>query len=343
MGRPSSERARTALHLHILINVLVYAYRDDLRQYLGVRRTYRMIDGDLRSMLLSIVYHVDPSHLFVNMMALHRYGSELFVYPSYSSSSSSSGLWRSSIIVAMSYFACGIGAFLGIELLSRYHEHQWDAKIDDARYASRCTHRLCNILNDALGGGKRDVVSYLTNAWADLTTTIKYADVRANMWYYRAVYRIGASGVVYGWMGMRLVTSLFSSCHSRLNALDYFFVIATLVHDVRESALTLDDFRKLPSLLEGDGIDHAAHVMGAISGMIWAASLILWEMLPSLRSLRWRWGGGRNGGMRLGSRYEEDERLMQEQRRQRQRRQNSRLLNPERRDQQPRRRERTNL
>ncbi len=144
-------------------------------------------------------------------------------------------------------------------------------------------------------------------------------------------------------MGMRLVTSLFSSCHSRLNALDYFFVIATLVHDVRESALTLDDFRKLPSLLEGDGIDHAAHVMGAISGMIWAASLILWEMLPSLRSLRWRWGGGRSGGMRLGSRYEEDERLMQEQRQQRQRRQNSRLLNPERRDQQPRRRERTNL
>jgi membrane associated rhomboid family serine protease len=184
-------------------------------------------------------------------------------------------------------------------------------------------------------------MSYLTNAWADLTTNIMYADVRAGMWYHRAVYRIGASGVVYGWMGMRRVTSAISPFHSRLNALDYAFVVATLMHDLRESAFTLEDFRRLPSVLEGDGIDHAAHVTGAISGIILAASLILWEKLPSYRSLRWKWGGG--GGMRLGSRWDEDERLMQEQRQNRQRIQNSRLLNPDGGGQQPRRRERTNL
>ena len=326
MGRLSSERTRTALHLLILVNVLVYACRDDLRPYLDLRRTYRIIDGDLRSMLLAIYYHVEPTHLFVNMLALHRYGSELFA-------NSSSRLWRSVFAVASSYVICGIGAFAGIELLSRYHEHQWDRKLVDARYASRCTHWLCGALNDALG---RDVVSSLTDAWAELSTSIQYADVRVSMHYFQLVYRIGASGVVYGWMGMRLVTSLFSPNHSRLNALDYFFLIATLAHDLRESALSLDDFRKIP-LLEGDGIDHAAHVMGAVSGMIWASSLVLWEKLPSFRFIRWRWWGNSGGGRRLGSRWE-DEQAIQEQ--QNQRLQNSRLLNPEG-DNRLRRRERT--
>jgi membrane associated rhomboid family serine protease len=326
MSRLSSERARTALHLHILVNVLVYTFRNDLRPYLDLRRTYRIVDGDLRSMLLSICYHVEPAHLFVNMMALHRYGSELFA-------NSPSRLWRSAFAVASSYVLCGIGAFAGIELLSRYHDRQWDRKLVDARHASRCTHWLCGALNDALGG---DVVSSLTDAWAELSTSIQYADVRVSMHYFRFVYRIGASGVVYGWMGMRLVTSLMSPNHSRLNASDYFFLIATLAHDLRESALSLDDFRKIP-LLEGDGIDHAAHVMGAISGMIWASSLILWEKLPSFRFVRWRWWGSSGGGRRLGSRWE-DEQVIRE--RPNQRLQNSRLLNPGRGDR-LRRRERT--
>lgn len=211
----------------------------------------------------------------------------------------------------------------------------------DSRRASRCGgHWLCDSINAAFGG--RDVASYLTDALSDLATSIRYADVRVNMRRFRTVYRIGASGAVYGWMGMRLVTSWFSRHHSRLNALDYFFVIATLAHDLRESTLSLEDLRNVSSL-EGDGTDHAAHVMGAVSGMIWASSLILWEKLPSSTSVRWRWwgssGGIGGGGRRLGSRCD-DERLIQEQ--QQQRRQNSRLLNSERGNQRQRR-ERTRL
>jgi hypothetical protein len=77
-------------------------------------------------------------------------------------------------------------------------------------------------------------------------------------------------------MGMRLVASLILPNHSCLNTSDNFFLIAMLTHDLRERALLLDDFWMI-LLQEDDGIDHAAHIMGTISGMIWASSLILWE------------------------------------------------------------------
>jgi len=267
-------------------------------------------------MLLSAFYHVEPTHLFLNMIALYRYGSELFV-------KASSRKWQSVIVVVISYVACGIGAFWGIELLSRYHEYQWEQKIEDARDASKCTHWLCNSLNEALG---EDVSSLFTNAFADLATSFNLADVKVSMWYYRVMYRIGASGVVYGWMGMRLLTSWMSPHHSRLDSFDYFFLIATLAHDLNESPISLEDLT-MSVLLEGDGVDHAAHVMGAAFGMIWALVLILWERMTSFGSLggRWRWWGSSRNGRRLGTRGEDEQRIYEQQ--QQQRRQNSRLLN----------------
>ena len=311
----SSERAKTALYILIIINVFIYAYRETFRPRLSVRRTYRIQDGTYRSMLLSIFYHMDPTHLFMNMMALHRYGMELFVY-------TSSKRWQKPVVVLVSYVACGIGAFWGIELLSRYHEYQWEQKINNARYASRCNHWFCNSLNDAVG---RDVSSLFTNAWADLTTSVDFADIRWSMWYNTIINRIGASGVVYGWMGMRLITSWMSPYHSRLDAFGYFFFIAILAHDMHQSPLSLEDLR-MSVLLEGDGVDHATHIMGALFGMLWALILILWIKITSWFGSRgrWRWS---SGGRRLGARWE-DEQLIHQQ--QQQRRQNSRLLSSQR-------------
>jgi hypothetical protein len=59
-------------------------------------------------------------------------------------------------------------------------------------------------------------------------------------------------------MGMRLVNSLILPNKSCLIVSNDFFLIATLAHDLQESALLLDDFCKI-TMLEGngDGIDHA--------------------------------------------------------------------------------------
>ncbi|KAL7547037.1 hypothetical protein ACHAWF_010359 [Thalassiosira exigua] len=310
MSRITSERARTSIYLLIVVNVLIFAYRDDLRPHLNLRRAYRIYDGNLSGMLLSIFYHVDPTHLFMNMIALHRYGSEVFV-------NSSSKKWHSPFLVIASYVACGIGAFVGIELLSRYHEYQWEQKISSARRASRCNHWLCDSLNQAFG---EDVSSYFTNVWADLATSFQFSDIKLSMWYYQVVTRIGASGVVYGWMGMRLLTSWLSPYHSRLDGLDFFFIVATLAHDLNESPLSLDDLR-MSVLLEGDGVDHAAHIMGALFGLLWALALILCEKITSFRFGGW-WSF-RGDGRRLGARWEDDEAIRQQQQ---QRRENSRLL-----------------
>ena len=298
------DRAKSGLTFLILINVLVHLFRTDFRHHL--HKTYRITDGNLSSMLLSIIYHMDSTHLLVNMLSLNRYGTEIFVY-------SSSRRWHSFLFVVLSYVVCGIGAFIGVELLSYYHEYQWDQRIQNARLQNRCSHWLCQSINDAVGG---DLSSIFTNRMADIKTSFKFANVKFSMFYYRSIHRIGASGVVYGWMGMRVITSCFSYYHTNLNAIDYFFITLALAHDLNQSPLSLEDLRLSTFFEEEGNVDHSVHLMGFVSGMMWAMLLITLEKIPSIG---WR----ADRGQRLGARWEEEERRqLQDQ----QRRQNSRLI-----------------
>lgn len=209
---------------------------------------------------------------------------------------------------------CGILSFKGVELLSKYHEHQWRRKLTNARTANKCSHWFCDSINQNFGA---DVTSYLTNFWSDLTTSVPFANAVSSMYHFQFIRRIGASGVVYGWMGMRLFTSLFSAYHTRMESWDYFFVLSTLAHDLSQSPLSLDDLR-MTTFLEGDGIDHAAHFFGAIGGMILAMCIMIWDRM----SFPWR--SWRGQGIRLGERWEDEQRQAELDQRRRER---SRLLN----------------
>ncbi len=149
-------------------------------------------------------------------------------------------------------------------------------------------------------------MSYITNAWSDLTTTIRFADVKWSMMHYQMVYRIGASGVVYGWMGMRLFTSWMSPHHSRLDGLDYLFLVVTLAHDLSKSPLSLEGLR-VSVFLEEDGIDHSAHLMGAGTGVIWALAIIIWEKV-----VPFRWRSNSVAGRRLGTRWEDEQNRLEQ-------------------------------
>mmetsp|Transcript_906 Transcript_906/g.2113 ORF Transcript_906/g.2113 Transcript_906/m.2113 type:complete len:322 (+) Transcript_906:3142-4107(+) len=319
----TASRATTALQVIIGVNVLVHLLRDDLRPYLSIRNTYSVGDGSLKAMLLSIVYHVDTSHLLVNMLSLYRYGSELFV-------STSSKRWSDTTRVVLCYVLCGLGAFFGVEFLSRYHEAEWHRRVASARRAGRCTHWLCGAINDALGV---DASSLITDLLADAKTSMMNSDSLLGMFHFQQIKRIGASGVVYGWMGMRLTTSWLSQYHRRMDALDFFFVVLSIAYDFRQSPLTLDDIR-LSALMKSDGIDHQAHIMGALFGIMLAVILIQWDKLCDY--LRFRRGAGR----RLGSRWEDEQRIRQ---RENDRRRNSRLINENAGNSSSRRRERTML
>ena len=96
MTRNSSNVALTAIQLLISLNILVYIFRNDLKYQLNLNKTYRISDGGIQSMILSMFYHIEPAHLALNVLALYRYGNELFV-------SSTSKRWRSFSIVIFSY------------------------------------------------------------------------------------------------------------------------------------------------------------------------------------------------------------------------------------------------
>ena len=187
--------------------------------------------------------------------------------------------------------------------------------MNNARFANKCTHWLCDSINQAWG---LDVTSYFTDAWSDLTNAFPFVDMVSSIYHYQLVRRIGASGVIYGWMGMRLFTSWFSPYHSRLSSWDYMFLIGTLAHELSMSPLTLDNL-SISVFLEGDGIDHAAHFFGAVGGMIFAFIILLWDKISSIQWRRWR-----GQGNRLGARWENERRReeMDQHRRER-----SRLLN----------------
>ena len=128
---------------------------------LSTRVLHRVGCTNVQSMIASVFYHTDYVHLFVNMVAIHRYGTQLFVR------SSSKAVWQSVWIILISYLVCGIGAFHGIETMSKFHDRVWESSKRDTRNSFRCTHWLCDTVNDVFGSGTDDVTSRITSAFSD--------------------------------------------------------------------------------------------------------------------------------------------------------------------------------
>jgi hypothetical protein len=190
-----------------------------------------------------------------------------------------------------------------VQQLSSNHQRQWTTKLNNAG----------NSINQGFG---TDVTSFFSNLWSEMTNSLPFADVLSSVYHFQLVRRIGASGVIYGFWGMRLITSLFSAYHSRMSSWDYFFAVGILAHDLSKCPLTWDKIN-MSTFLEGDGIDHAARFAAAIGGMILALCIMIWVRVSSVRS--WR-----GDGIRLGERWEDEQRRAELDQ---QRRERSRLLN----------------
>ena len=125
----SIEIAQLSLYLLIAINI-GFAVSGTL----STRDLHRVGHTNVQSMIASVFYHTDYVHLFVNMVAIHRYGTQLFVL------SSPKAVWQSVWIILISYLVCGIGAFRGIETMSKLQDHVWESSKRDTRNSFRCTH-----------------------------------------------------------------------------------------------------------------------------------------------------------------------------------------------------------
>ena len=95
--------------------------------------------------------------------------------------------------------------------MSKLQDHVWESSKRDTRNSFRCTHWLCDTVNDVFGSGTVDVTSRITSVFSDASFVVARSDAKLAFEDYRWAYKIGSSGVVFGWMGMRLVTSVLSS------------------------------------------------------------------------------------------------------------------------------------
>jgi membrane associated rhomboid family serine protease len=279
------------LKLIMVINTLTFLTQEgflevphDLYKYIPENNPYSIDNGSIASILWSMFHHVDAAHLLSNMLGLYVYGWDVFV-------TTSSRSWNSIWVVLTIYLGSGMGASLGLVGLSHQLESQWTRRIRNNRLNAEMTCRgywLCDSLH----------LSKVSTPFVDLYTHLAHADEVSALTLYRMAHRVGASGAVYGVMGARLYTSLFSVYHSSLCSNDMIFLTLSIAHEFRNSPIQLDNLWDMFVVGNngGERVDHASHVFGLLSGILLA---FLWHQILRCRGRR-RWSNG--GGRRLGTR-----------------------------------------
>jgi len=275
---------QNALKFIIGMNVVVFWMQEGILNLpdLNFPEPFSVERGSIASILSSMFHHVDAAHLMANMFGLYVYGWDVFVRTSAKS-------WSSAWAVLTIYLGSGIGASLGVIGLSRHLESQWRRRLQKNRikFQSVCSN---NWFCDSLG------LATATMPFVDLYTNVAHADEISALAFYRMTHRVGASGAVYGIMGARIYTSLFSPNHSRLNSNDIFFLILQLAYELQNTPIDLNDLWQIFVIgKDGDRVDHASHVFGLLCGSILA---FIWKKLVCNR-LRYRFTGQ---GRRLGTR-----------------------------------------
>jgi len=234
------------------MNLVVFANQD---RHQWFPPCFTIQDGSFTSMVFSMFYHADEAHLIMNMFALLRYGSDVFI-------NTSSSKWQSPKTIISIYLLSGVSGSCGVLALSHLYQMQWDRRLQASRAAASCTHWLC--------GGPLGLNKLFGQPVADIYTHIAYSSEISALWYYKLAERLGASGAVYGVLGARIYTSYFSMDHSSINHWDAMLLVANLGYEITQSPLRLQDLWD-GMILNGDGIDHCCHIFGLISGFLMSA------------------------------------------------------------------------
>jgi membrane associated rhomboid family serine protease len=286
--------AQRTLILIILVNVFVLIGRDGrsasksnsyyYSNHDSIHR-FNLIDGSsILRILASMFHHVDGAHLLSNMVGLFNYGTNVFV-------ETSSTTWQSPVTILVVYLGSGIGARYGLLGLASLLERQWEERLRQNR---RSAWHICNRYWLCRNFG---IVGDWSQPWVDFYTHLLHADEYSALSLYKAVPRLGASGAVFGVLGARFYTSLFSRrTHSPLSQTEILYLVAILAY---EASLTPIQLRNLWDLfVMGDNIDHAGHLLGFLSGFLLAFFIHRWQIYKDRRRYNW----GTAGGRRLGTR-----------------------------------------
>lgn len=249
----------------VALNVICFEFQSD---YL-FNNVFSINNSSILSSTSSMFTHATAQHLFYNMAVLVSLSYPVF-------QQTTSRVWRSLWVALLIYFVSGLGSFYGLTFISHLYERQWKARVVEGQAAVACNHFLC----DAVGLNKLNKV--LGKAYAHVV----YGDERISLWYFNWIPRVGASGAIYGILGARIYTAVWSDWHHAPGSMFYASVALMIAQDIKDApALSLKGLRF--HLLNGDNVDHVAHLCGLMTGLCIAHFI---HRLPQFQPLPRRYG-----------------------------------------------------
>jgi membrane associated rhomboid family serine protease len=256
--------AQSWIYFTVLLNFYCFYYQD---YYIERYPPHSLNDFNIWNMIISMFYHADTVHLFSNMIGLLIYSESLFI-------STRSSCWKHVATFLVLYFGCGIlGSIVTHYFSLYYYQFLWNSRLSAAQNKLSCDSWWCE-----------NALNYLTKPLATAWTYSYYWKEYVALAVSRSVLRIGASGGVYGLIGARLMTGLFSPDHAPLS---YFMIVWILMHVIVDLAgvpTSLDDLsQKLWKTgkydkTEEQMIDHICHISSFICGLCMA---ILMQLVKS--------------------------------------------------------------
>jgi len=233
-----SARGFTCLTIGVNIAKFVFdlAYGHDSRQLLSMD-----LDTSIGATIVSIFTHVNARHVLRNMVSLFFTSVPVFIDPP--------PKWNSPWAFLCIYIPSGLVGFVGNSLVMQVMQADWPGRQNSLELA-----------RDTLGNWVADVVNGDDYALP--------ARDRYKIWRHATANLIGASGAVYGMVGARMYTGLFSPYHAPLNMDDLRIVLSLLGEELPRAPLSLD------WVVSESFLDHSAQLFGFITGMVTAC---LWD------------------------------------------------------------------
>jgi membrane associated rhomboid family serine protease len=205
------------------------------------------------AMIVSMFTHLNAEHLVGNMLSLFFTSLSVFTVPQ----------WNSPWAFLMIYVPSGLAGFLGNSLLVR---------------------RMQDDLN------KRQARN-IPSLWTDIWNGKQYRNATDGYRLLRemAAKRIGASGAIYGVVGARIYTAIWSPYHEPLNVDDLRTLLCLVGEEVSQVPWSLD------TLSTQSFVDHTAHVFGFVTGMVTAYLWDTWSTYRQRLAEKGHAGSGKRG------------------------------------------------
>lgn len=235
--------AQGLTHITIGLNIasFLFAKNKSLDDY-----AYSISDNNsVSAMFVSMVTHVNAQHLAGNMLSLFFTSLSVFA----------DGEWNSPWAFLLIYIPSGLVGFLGNSLL--WHVQQ--------------RRRQQTATSPSPFHSREAMAQWMETVWNDFS--YKSAQERYVVWSRGAVKRVGASGAVYGVVGARIYTALWSPNHASLDANDVRTLLCLMGEELP---------RSFDSTMGGSNamVDHTAHLFGFVTGM---ATAWMWDTWLTFR------------------------------------------------------------